>query len=122
MNEIAGIPYSEAIFDKNGSPLGEAGIVPDGVTDLVVISHGWNNNATDARELYRRLFENFAAVAQANDLPGRTFAIVGVIWPSKKFDELVAVSEAPSASGAAGLNALELESLKALDQKLEVMK
>ena len=124
MNDIAGIPYVEAQFDKNGGLENENQVsVPAGVTDLLVMSHGWNNNADAARGLYRKLFENFVAVAQPNDLPGRSFAIVGVIWPSKEFDELVAASSAPgSAEGSAGLTTAHKESLKAVEEKLETMK
>jgi hypothetical protein len=122
MADIAGIPYVEAAFDKNGT-LENHVTLPAGVTDLFVISHGWNNNAADARALYQRFFENFVAVAQPNDLPGRTFAIVGVIWPSKKFDELVAVSGAPGGTqGSASLSAADAQSRKALEDKLERMK
>jgi len=95
------------------------------VTDLFVISHGWNNSADEARELYRRFFTSFAAVSQPDDLPNRSFAVVGVIWPSKKFDELVAVSSAPdSAAGSAGFGgkAGDAASVKALEAKLDRMK
>ena len=122
MNDIAGIPYTEAQFDKNGGLENQVNL-PAGVTDLVIMSHGWNNDADAARTLYRNFFENFVAVAQSNDLPGRNFAIVGVIWPSKKFDELVAASSAPgSAEGSAALTAAHKESLKAVEEKLETMK
>ncbi|MGH6814867.1 MAG: hypothetical protein ACREC6_04120, partial [Hyphomicrobiaceae bacterium] len=94
MNDIAGIPYREAKFDKNGI-LKDQVVLPEGVTDLFVISHGWNNNAAEAQGLYRKFFESFNAVARPNDLPGRSFAVIGVIWPSKKFDELVAASGVP---------------------------
>jgi predicted alpha/beta hydrolase family esterase len=124
MNNIAGIPYTEAQFNKGGNLENQHQIdLPPGVTDLFVISHGWNNDADAARELYRKFFENFVAVAQPNDLPGRSFAIVGVIWPSKKFDELVAASSTPgSAQGSAGLTAAHKESLKAVEEKLDAMK
>jgi len=124
MNDIAGIPYVEVQFNKDGTPSNQNQTnVPADVTDLFVISHGWNNDAADARELYRKLFENFVAVAQPNDLPGRKFAILGVIWPSKKFDELVAASSAPdSAQGSAGLTAAHEESQKAVEEKLDAMK
>jgi hypothetical protein len=122
VNDIAGIPYVEAEFDKNGT-LKSSGALPAGVTDLFVMSHGWNNDSDDARRLYRELFTNFVAVARANDLPGRSFAIVGVIWPSKKFDELVAVAGAPAgAEGAAGFGAADESSRKAIEAKLERMK
>lgn len=122
MTDISGIPYVEAEFDKDGVLQSQV-TLPAGVTDLLVMSHGWNNNADDARALYRRLFENFVAVAQPGDLPGRTFAIVGVIWPSKAFDELVAISGVPGdAEGSASLHAADAGSLQALEAKLERMK
>ena len=124
MNDIAGIPYAEAEFNKDGSLATQTEIaVPANTTDLFVMSHGWNNDAAEARELYRRFFESFEAVAQTDDLPGRTFAIVGIIWPSKKFDELVAASSASAdAQGSAGLNAAHAESQKLLEEKLDAMK
>ncbi|MEO8595707.1 MAG: hypothetical protein ABI759_20475 [Candidatus Solibacter sp.] len=122
MSDIAGIPYVEAQFDKNGI-LQNPVTLPAGVTDLFVMSHGWNNNAEDARGLYRRLFTNFVAVAAPNDLPGRSFAILGVIWPSKAFDELVAASGVPAgAEGSASLKAHDEGSLQALADKLDRMK
>ena len=46
MKDIAGIPYCEAQFDKNGTLENESQVsLPAGVTDLFVISHGWNNDA-----------------------------------------------------------------------------
>jgi hypothetical protein len=124
MDKIAGIPYVEAQFNKDGTPSSPSQInLPATVTDLFVISHGWNNDADDARGLYRNLFENFVAVAQPGDLPGREFAILGVIWPSKKFDELVAASSAQaSAGGSASLSAADKESRKAVEEKLDAMK
>ena len=99
MNDIAGIPYVEAQFNKDGGLENQNEInLPAGVTDLFVMSHGWNNDADAARQLVPKFFENFVAVAQPNDLPGRSFAIVGVIWPSKEFDELVAASSAPGSA------------------------
>jgi predicted alpha/beta hydrolase family esterase len=126
MNEIAKIPYVEARFSKNGTLENPNEVtLPAGVTDLFVMSHGWNNDADAARELYRKFFENFVAVAQSNDLPGRSFAIVGVIWPSKKFDDLVAASSPPGgAEGSASLKAAEAhkESDQLLETKLDEMK
>ena len=122
MNDIAGIPYREAEFDKNGR-LQQSVTLPPGVTDLFVASHGWNNSADDARALYSELFTNFVAVGTPGDLPGRTFAIVGVIWPSKKFDELVAVAEAQSAEGSASIGgASTVASQAQLAARLDVLK
>jgi hypothetical protein len=90
MEMIKDIPYVEARFDKSGNLENGPIAVPSGTTDLIVISHGWNNNAEDAKSLYTALFQNFSSVAQPGDLTGRSVAVVGVIWPSKQFDELVA--------------------------------
>src|SRR5215831_7349800 len=124
MKDIAGIPYTEAQFDKDGVLENENQVnMPAGVTDLFFISHGWNDNADAARELYRKFFESFVAVAQPNDLPGRSFSIVGVIWPSKEFDELVAISGLPGgAQGSASLKEADKASHQALEEKLERMK
>ncbi len=107
MKEIAGIPYCAAKFDKNGSPLNQAEVtVPPGTTDLFVVSHGWNNTDADAETLYRELFTNFAAVAP-EQLTNKKLAIIGVIWPSKKFTDVVeaAVAEQKKAGGGAGFGA-----------------
>jgi hypothetical protein len=122
MDRIATIPYREVEFDKKGNLLKEDKL-PPGVTDLIVISHGWNNDAADARELYRKLFENFAATANSHEIPGTSFAIVGVIWPSKKFDELIAVSNGEGGTqGSASLSAVGSKSLSALLAKIDRMK
>src|SRR6266516_4102667 len=122
MNDIAGIPYFEAQFNKDGGLENQINIRA-GVTDLFFISYGWLQNAEAARDFYRKFFESFVAVAQPNDLPGRTFTIVGIIWPSKEFDELVAVSGVPGGTqGSASLKAADKASQQALEEKLERMK
>ena len=99
-DDIKGIAYSTAEFDKDGSLLKEPS-VPPGTTDLILVSHGWNNDREAAETLYRKLFGNFADVT-ANDLAikARRIAIVGIIWPSKKFDDFM--TEPASASGTTG--------------------
>jgi len=122
MNDIAGMPYVKAEFDEDGK-LKDAVSLPAGVTDLFVISHGWNNDAAEARALYGKFFESFAAVVQPGDLQRRSLAVVGVIWPSKKFDELVTVSGTPEAAqGSASLDAADEQSSKAIELKLDAMK
>lgn len=103
MNNIAGIPYVAAIFDKDGAALNKQEVkLPDGTTDVIVASHGWNNTQEQAEELYTALFTNFAAVA-SDQLQNKKIAIVGVIWPSKRFTDVVdaAVTEQARGGGAA---------------------
>jgi hypothetical protein len=69
-------------------------------SDLFVMSHGWNNNMDDAKDLYSRLAGQIALQVQASpSLQGRTFAVCGVLWPSKKFEDRDLIP-----SGAASLN------------------
>jgi len=109
MNQIAGIAYTAALFDKEGRFRNEADViagVPLDTTDLIVASHGWNNAQADAEDLYTRLFTNFAKVtAQDSEISRRELAIIGVVWPSKKFTELMSEIDASAvaAGGAASL-------------------
>ena len=101
MADIAGIPYFEVEFDKNGGIKRDVNL-PAGFTDLFVFSHGWNNDAADARDLYTKFFTSFANVAKAQfDLDAMKPAILGVLWPSKKFNENLAVSGGPGTDAAA---------------------
>jgi hypothetical protein len=89
MDNIKGIPYFEVQFDKEGRKL-NALAIPPGKTDLIVMSHGWNNDAAAAEGLYVKLFSNFADVTAGDPaFSNLRIAIIGVIWPSKKFDELM---------------------------------
>ena len=100
-DKIKGIPYSAAEFDKAGKLL-SAPSVPAGTTDLIVVSHGWNNDRAEAEALYTKLFGNFADVTATDPtIQQRKFAIVGVIWPSKKFDQLMTQPAANKAAGGA---------------------
>jgi hypothetical protein len=99
MDEIAGFPFYSLEITKEGLVYVAAqksaieGAVRKGgdarLTDLFVISHGWNNDKQDARALYEDLFGNIRKVLDRRALPGndRIFAVAGVFWPSKKFAE-----------------------------------
>ncbi len=100
MSDIAGIPYVEAEFDKNGNPVGPASSLPAGTNEVFVFSHGWNNNHDAARKLYRDFFTNYAAVSGAAHA-GRVRCIVGILWPSKALDDVVKASVAKAAAGGA---------------------
>ncbi|MFE6923112.1 hypothetical protein ACFVAV_18940 [Nocardia sp. NPDC057663] len=64
-------------------------------TDLIVVSHGWNNDVQEATDLYDELLGNVQrlldlranpqAPTTLRGLDGRTFAACRVYWPSKKF-------------------------------------
>ncbi|MBC7857602.1 MAG: hypothetical protein H7Z39_02260, partial [Burkholderiaceae bacterium] len=115
MNDIKGIPYSAVEFDKNGNIVGPEPTVAQNCTDLIVISHGWNNSHEEAERLYSKLFGNFVDVT-AHDpvIAQRKIAIVGVLWPSKKFNELMTQpGAAKSAGGAAAFGGSDQDAAEA---------
>ncbi len=77
----------KAVLDAVATPASQGGL-----TDLFVISHGWNDNMEEANDLYTKIFDRVAAVlGQSNavtaNVKQRRAAVVGILWPSKKFDE-----------------------------------
>lgn len=63
-------------------------LIADGdLTDILVLSHGWNNEETSARGLYRRLLTSMKTRMDEDpaDWSGRRFGVAGVFWPSVAF-------------------------------------
>ncbi len=99
-------PYFELRFDAKGKPADAAqvtalldGLAANQITDLFIISHGWNNDEKEAHQLYEELFKNVKAQERNVNVAGRSFAVAGVIWPSKKFD---AAEDSPKAASIGG--------------------
>ncbi len=126
---IAGFEYFEVEFNRQGemnsdtqvSALSEF-VSANDVTDLFVISHGWNNDMAEARQLYEDWLKSARAVLDdphqaLAGLKNRRFAVMAVLWPSKRFTDKELIP-----GGAAGLGgkiderqlAKELDELKAL--------
>ena len=122
MNNIAGIPYTAARFDKDGAALDKQEVtLPEGTTDVIVASHGWNNTEEQAEQLYIPLFTNFAAVA-SDQLHEKKIAIVGIIWPSKKFTDVVDAAVAEQApGGGAGFGMSSTAADETIKAKLDVI-
>jgi hypothetical protein len=99
MPDVAGFPYTEIEFAKDATLVDP--LAPDraldliqtrNVTDLLVLSHGWNNDMAEARNVYSGLLAQIAAVAPAVPaLRERQIGVVAVLWPSKRFadDDLI---------------------------------
>jgi len=58
-----------------------------GATDLIFLAHGFRCGHADAAALFTRLLENLSP--NLANLPGRTFSVAGVYWPSQKYQESV---------------------------------
>jgi len=91
--DVKGLPFFPVEFDKKARLVDDDQVLAldsyiktGGVTDLLVLSHGWNNDESDAMLLYKHLLSSIATEADA-DFDARTVAVVGVFWPSKKFAE-----------------------------------
>ncbi len=118
MEQLSGFPYFPVQFTKDAAVHDQADITAlkeflqqSGTTDLVVISHGWNNNMEEAKTLYARFFANMRSLLDGGSLAGlsnRKWAILGVLWPSKKFEEEELIpSGAAGAGSVAGMAAMK---------------
>ena len=130
MEAIAGLTYFPFEITKDGKVFSapqtsaiEAAVNEAGankLTDLFVVSHGWNNDKAEARELYNELFTNIAALLPNHGpLSNRKFAIVGVLWPSKKFADADLIPSGGAVSIGNGGQDVAAPALKA---KLESLK
>jgi hypothetical protein len=107
---LHGFPYFEVQFTKEGEVFdskevraGSQLLSHEGTTDLLVISHGWNNDMNNARSMYKTFFKRFREAFDnaPSDLKSRKYAVMAVLWPSKKFaDEELIASGAASAGSA----------------------
>jgi pimeloyl-ACP methyl ester carboxylesterase len=94
------------------------------VSDLIVISHGWNNDMQEARALYDALLGNVDTLLGAREaaaappslaaLKGRTFAACQLFWPSKKFADADLIPGGGAASAVAANDAVLLKTLDGL--------
>lgn len=82
-------------------------------TDLLVLSHGWNNDKQEAADLYAAILTNarLQIKSGAHPMTGRNIVVFAVHWPSKKIAAAEqipggAASLAPDASINADLDAL----------------
>ncbi len=93
-DSLEGFPFFSLAFDKQQKPVrpDDRGslLEADDITDLFVVSHGWNNDMRKARELYHQLFAQTRALLQKQtpkSLKNRVFGVAGIFWPSMKFAE-----------------------------------
>ena len=96
MERVHGFDFQPIEIDRrgklrNGADELAAHVKEKGISDVVLICHGFRNDENDARALYSRflmtLDDNRKNPALAARLGSRTFAIGGVFWPSMIFPE-----------------------------------
>ena len=97
MAKVEGFEFFPLHFDGDGTLKAQteldalaSHITAAGSTDLVTIAHGFRNSEHEANGLYTEFLKNFRTHltrAELASLPGRTFVVAGVFWPSKAFAE-----------------------------------
>ncbi|MGM9474722.1 hypothetical protein ACS5PJ_22355 [Pseudarthrobacter sp. YS3] len=108
MTDVSRFPYYEVQFNEHGQIAvpAQADALKNHIhtgapaTELIVLAHGWNNDEEEARQLYCGLLSEVRAELTAARVAGTPadFAVLAVLWPSKKFADTEIV-----ASPAAGL-------------------
>jgi hypothetical protein len=73
-----------------------AATVAAGATDVLVLSHGWNETAAAAQRLYERLTDQIHDRMAGRPTNGRVFAVIGVIWPAIQWVDLPGLGAAPA--------------------------
>jgi hypothetical protein len=109
---VAGFPFWDLRFNEDGQPEDAAALdefvdeaKAQDLSDLFIFSHGWNNDATTALNLYQRFFGEMRKLLDDPSIPKRRDAKIGtagVIWPSIKWPDDEA---GDSAGGAVSLGA-----------------
>jgi hypothetical protein len=124
MEQLSGFPFFLLEFNKaatlvKSQQVAELTCALQGgsFTDLIVISHGWNNDTTDAKALYARFLKTSRQLledGQLSSASSRRFVVLGVLWPSKKFAEAELIP-----GGAAGVEGVDDSALAASLRELQ---
>ena len=86
------LPYHPVQFTKAGTPA-DTSAAEDlaafvraqrkaGVTDLLVLAHGWNNDLSQARHRYETLCDTVDRLRAERGRPAGRTAVVGLLWPA----------------------------------------
>lgn len=119
MDTLGPSPFLWLEFDKDGvidaaTTTSLAALLnKPGITDLVVMSHGWKNTKDDAKKLYGTLWANACKKLAAGK--ASHILVAGVVWPAKAyrtdFDEQTLVTPGGGGTLAAGGTAADPEDL-----------
>jgi hypothetical protein len=117
LEQIGDLVYSLVSYDADGVERPEAGasfsdevvrtVADEPVSDVVLLSHGWNGDLPDARDQYRRWLTAMVdcaadRAALVERVPGFRPLVIGLHWPSKAWgdEELGSGGSFGSAVGA----------------------
>ena len=106
MTTIAGFPAVKVEFDREGAFVKptiasdiHTMIEAEQITDLLIVSYGWNNAMDEAQALYDELLGNVAALkSNINETRHRKFGVLAIFWPSKRFADTIRFQAAPRVS------------------------
>jgi len=125
METMGGLPFAWLEFDKKGKLKNNLpGWSTDGtISDVVIISHGWKTDRVSAVEQYEPVIKSIVGAWSINapaKPAGKSFAVLGVLWPSKAYDanygEIHEGDSGGAANTEAGANMRDLT-----DTELETM-
>ena len=111
------IPWYMVSFDRNGrctAPRTAQELVEraasDGYTDVVVFSHGWNNNWAQATARYESFVDGYMGILRERPPIGKPLRplLVGIFWPS-----IALITESEEAPDIAGGDASRDEDVAA---------
>jgi hypothetical protein len=93
----AAFPYWDITFDAGGAfvepaavDIMTAALGTQGITDLFLFSHGWNNTEAMARNMYQTFFAEMKTLldAPASHAPGGVkVGTAGILWPARRWDD-----------------------------------
>jgi pimeloyl-ACP methyl ester carboxylesterase len=81
------LPYAEVQFTTKGDAADDTELIAAidmacaaKATDVLVITHGWNNDMPKAREMFDKFKDHLDRMLGSSS--GLTLAVIGVLWPS----------------------------------------
>lgn len=92
MEKLAGFDFQSIEIEADGKLQAGASelatfVAAQGVTDVILMCHGFRNDANDAKALYKNFLTNFQKNSGKAGVDQRKFAVGGVFWPSMIFPE-----------------------------------
>ena len=109
METIKGFPVLTVEYGTSGKAKNQSHaqkvkdfVLSQDLDELLVLSHGWNNSAREAQDLYKKLLRHVNDnLSSEPRLAARKIGVLAVIWPSKRFKAFEKDISGGQAGGAA---------------------